>query len=40
MCSFSAKYILLELKKYIGVIFHETEGGYKIWGKIDSSFQN
>ena len=39
MCSFSAKYILLELKKYTGVIFHETEG-YKIWGEIDSPFQN
>ena len=28
MGSFSAKYILLELKNYRGVIFHETEGGY------------
>ena len=35
-----AKYILFELKKYRGVIFHETEEGYKIWGRIDSSFQN
>ena len=25
-----AKYILLELKEYRGVIFHETEEGYKI----------
>ena len=25
MCSFLAKYVLLELKKYRGVIFHETE---------------
>ena len=33
MCSFSAKYILLELKKYTGVIFHETEEGYKNLGK-------
>ena len=33
MCSFSAKYILLELKKYTGVIFHETEEVYKIFGK-------
>ena len=40
MCSFSAKYILLELKKYRGVIFHETEGGYKIWRGINSSFKN
>ena len=40
MCSFWAKYILFELKKYRGVIFHKTEEGYKIWGGIDSSFQN
>ena len=40
MCSFCTKNILLELKKYAGVIFHETEEGYKIWGKIDSPFQN
>ena len=39
MCSFSAKYILFELKKYAGVIFHETEEGYQ-WGEIDSLFQN
>ena len=40
MCSFSAKYILFELKKHSGVIFHETEEGYKIWKGIDSLFQN
>ena len=40
MGSFSAKYILFELKKYRGVIFHETEKGYKIWRGIDLSFQN
>ena len=40
MCSFWAKYILFELKKYRGVIFHESEEGYKIWRGIDSSFQN
>ena len=40
MSSFSAKYMLLELKKYTRVIFHETEEGYKIWGKIDSPLQN
>ena len=34
--SFWAKYIFFELKKYRGVIFHETEEGYKIWrGIID-----
>ena len=40
MCSFWAKYILFELKKYRGVIFHETEEGCKIWRGIDLSFQN
>ena len=40
MSSFWAKYILFELKKYRGIIFHETEEGYKIWGGIDFSFQN
>ena len=38
--SFWAKYILFELKKYRGVISHETEEGYKIWRGIDLSFQN
>ena len=33
--SFWAKYILLELKKYTGVIFHGTEEGYKIWRGIN-----
>ena len=40
MGSFWAKYILFELKKYRGAIFHETEHGYKIWRGIDLSFQN
>ena len=40
MTSFWAKYILLELKMYRGVISHETEKGYKIWKGIDLSFQN
>ena len=40
MCSFSGKYILLELKMYTRVIFHETEEVYKIWREIDSPFQN
>ena len=38
--SFWAKYILFELKKYRGVIFHKTEEGYKIWRGIDLSFQD
>ena len=33
MASFWAKYILFELKKYRGVIFHDTEEWYKIWRK-------
>ena len=40
MCSFGAKYILLVLKKYRGVIFHETEEAYKIWRGIALSIQN
>ena len=40
MGSFWAKYILLELKKYRGIIFHETGEGYKIWRGINLSFQN
>ena len=39
MDSFSAKYILFELIKYRGVIFHEHEGGCKIWKGIDSLFK-
>ena len=35
-----SKYILFELKKYRGVIFHKTEDGYKIWNEIYLSFQN
>ena len=37
---FWAKYIFLELKENIEIIFHETEEGTKIWGGIDLSFQN
>ena len=40
MSSFGAKYILFELKKYRGIIFHETEEGYKVWRGIELSFQN
>ena len=38
MCSFWAKYILFELKKYRGVIFHDTEEWCKIWRKTDLWF--
>ena len=40
MGAFWANYILFELKKYRGVIFHETKEGYKICREIDLSFQN
>ena len=40
MCFFWVKYILFELKKYRGVIFHEIEEGYKIWRGTHLSFQN
>ena len=33
--SFCAKYITSNLKKYIGVIFHDTEEWCKIWRKTD-----
>ena len=39
MSSFWAKYILFELKKYRGIIFHESEEACKIWRGIDFSFQ-
>ena len=32
---FLAKYILFGLKKYRGIIFHETEEGCKTWRGID-----
>ena len=40
MCPFRAEYILFELKKYRGVIFHDTEEWYKIQRGIDLLFQN
>ena len=40
MGSFWAKHILFELIKYSGVIFLETEKGYKIWRGIYLSFQD
>ena len=36
--SFWAKYILFQLKKYRGVIFHNTEEWCKIWRKTDLRF--
>ena len=39
MCSFWAKYILFELKKYRGVIFHDTAEWCKIWRKTDLWFE-
>ena len=38
MGSFWVNYIFVELKKYRGVIFQETAGGYKIWREIDLSY--
>ena len=40
MGSFWAKCILLELKKYRGVIFHDIEEWYQILRKTDLSFGN
>ena len=37
--SFYAKYITFDLKKYRGVIFHDTEEWCKIWRKIDLWFE-
>ena len=38
MGSFLVNYILIELKKYRPVVFHDIEEWYKIWRKIDLSF--
>ena len=35
ICSYSAKYLMFDLRKYRGVIFHNTEEWYKIWRKTD-----
>ena len=35
---FRAKYITFDLKKYRGVIFHDTEESCKIWRKTDLWF--
>ena len=36
--SYCAKYLMFHLKKYRGVIFHDTEGWCKIWRKTDLWF--
>ena len=38
-CSYCAKYLMFDLEKYRGVIFHDTEGWCKIWRKIDLWFR-
>ena len=35
---FGAKYVTFDLKKYRGVIFHDTEESCKVWKKNDPSF--
>ena len=40
MGSFWGMCIFFQLKKYRGVVFHETEEGYKIWRGMDLLFQN
>ena len=36
--SYCAKYLMFDLKKYTGVIFHDTEEWCKIWRKTDLCF--
>ena len=38
ICSYCAKYLMFDLKKYRGVIFHDTEEWCKIWRKTDLWF--
>ena len=40
MGSFRPKYLMFELKKYGGGIFHGTEKWYKIWRATELSFRN
>ena len=35
ICFYCAKYLMFDLKKYRGVIFHDTEEWCKIWRKTD-----
>ena len=39
ICSYSAKYLMFDLRKYRGVTFHDTEGWCKIWRKTDLWFR-
>ena len=39
ICSYCAKYLMFDLKKYRGVIFHDTEEWCKIWRKTDLWFE-
>ena len=36
---FWTKYIMIELRKYRGVIFDDTQNWYKVWRKTDLLFQ-
>ena len=36
--AFCAKYIKFDLKKYRGIVFHDTEEWYKVWRKTDLWF--
>ena len=38
ICSYCAKYLMFDLKKYRGVIFHDTEEWCKIWSITDLWF--
>ena len=40
ICSFCAKYVTFNLKRYRGVIFHDTEEWCKIWRKTNLWFEN
>ena len=39
ICSYCEKYLMFDLRKYRGVIFHDTEGWCKIWRKTDLWFE-
>ena len=38
ICSHCAKYLMFDLEKYRGVIFHDTKGWCKTWRKTDLRF--